>query len=32
MRSWVIKFEESGIDGLSDRRGKRKSEDELTDV
>jgi len=32
VRSWVIKFEESGIDGLLDRRGNRKSEDQLTEV
>lgn len=32
MRSWVIKFEESGIDGLLDRRGKCKPEDQLTEV
>ena len=31
VRNWVLKFEESGIDGLSDRRGKRKPEDELTE-
>lgn len=32
VRSWVIKFEESGVDGLLDRRGKRKREDMLTEV
>ncbi|AOY77019.1 helix-turn-helix domain-containing protein [Clostridium formicaceticum] len=32
VRSWVIKFEESGIDGLLDRRGKCKPEDQLTEV
>lgn len=31
VRSWVLKYEELRVDGLSDRRGKRKSEDELTD-
>ncbi|WFD11288.1 helix-turn-helix domain-containing protein [Tepidibacter hydrothermalis] len=30
--NWVIKFEESGIDGLLDRRGKCKPEDQLTEV
>jgi len=32
VRNWVVKFEESGIDGLSDRRGNRKPEGELTEV
>ncbi|WP_432402352.1 helix-turn-helix domain-containing protein [Wukongibacter sp. M2B1] len=32
VRSWMIKFEESGIDGLLDRRGKRKSEEQMTEV
>lgn len=32
VRSWVIKFEKSGIDGLLDRRGKRKLEDRLTEI
>ena len=32
VRNWVIKFEESGIDGLLDRRGKCKPEDQLTEV
>lgn len=32
VRSWVIKFEESGIDGLLDRRGKCKQEDQLTEI
>lgn len=31
VRNWILKFEEFGIDGLSDRRGKRKIEDELTE-
>ena len=29
---WVRKYEEKGIDGLLDRRGKSKSEDELTEL
>lgn len=29
---WVRKYEEKGIDGLLDRRGKSKPEDELTDL
>ena len=29
---WVKKYELNGEDGLSDRRGKRKQEDELTEV
>jgi len=32
VRNWVMKFEELGIDGLIDRRGKRKSEEQLTEV
>lgn len=32
VRKWVAKFEKSGIDGLLDRRGKRKSKDKLTDA
>ena len=31
VRNWVLKFEEFGIDGLSDRRGKSKPEEELTE-
>lgn len=30
--SWVRKYEASGVDGLVDRRGKTKSEDELTET
>jgi transposase-like protein len=30
--SWVRKYEASGVDGLVDRRGKSKSEDELTEA
>ena len=29
---WVRKYEKDGVDGLSDRRGKRKSESEMTEV
>jgi transposase-like protein len=32
VRSWVVKFEESGIDTLVDRRGKRKPENQLTEL
>jgi transposase-like protein len=32
VRSWVIKSEESGIDGLLDRRGRCKPEEQLTEV
>ena len=28
--SWVRKYEATGVDGLVDRRGKAKAEDELT--
>jgi hypothetical protein len=28
----VLKYEENGEDGLLDRRGKRKDEDELTEL
>ncbi|MGN1115244.1 MAG: hypothetical protein ACI4TH_01605 [Candidatus Ornithomonoglobus sp.] len=31
MYSWVRKYEDKGIDGLVDRRGKAKPENELTD-
>ena len=30
--SWVQKYRENGADGLSDKRGKRKEESELTEV
>jgi transposase-like protein len=30
--SWVIKYEEKGIDGLIDKRGKRKQIDEMNEV
>lgn len=32
VRKWVAKFEKSGVDGLLDRRGNRKSKDKLTDA
>ena len=32
VRQWVVKYEKDGEDGLVDRRGKRKHEDELTDL
>lgn len=30
--SWVRKYEEKGVEGLTDRRGKAKPEDELTEA
>lgn len=30
--SWVRKYEERGVDGLIDRRGKRKTLDEMSEV
>ena len=30
--SWVRKYEANGVDGLVDRRGKTKPEDELTEA
>ncbi len=30
--SWVRKYEEKGVEGLTDRRGKAKPENELTDA
>ena len=30
--NWVKKYEESGVNGLIDRRGKRKPLEEMTDV
>ena len=30
--SWIRKYEEKGVDGLNDRRGKPKPEDELTEA
>ncbi|CCL35637.1 TPA: transposase [Clostridioides difficile] len=32
VRRWTLKYKESGIDGLEDRRGKAKKEDELTQL
>lgn len=31
-RSWTVKYEEAGVDALVDRRGKRKTEDQLTEL
>ncbi|WP_295092483.1 helix-turn-helix domain-containing protein [Ruminococcus sp.] len=30
--SWIRKYEENGVDGLNDRRGKSKPEDMLTEA
>lgn len=32
VRSWTVKYDESGVDALTDRRGKRKSEDQLNEL
>jgi len=32
VRSWTVKYEKIGVDALIDRRGKRKFENQLTDV
>lgn len=32
VRQWVLKYEEKGEEGLLDRRGRRKKEEELTDL
>jgi transposase-like protein len=32
VRSWVVKYGESGVNSLTDRRGKCKSEDQLTEL
>ena len=32
VRNWVLKYERDGEDGLKDRRGKRKQEEDLTDL
>ena len=32
VRSWTVKYEESGIDALTDRRGKQKAEGQLTEL
>ena len=31
-RSYTIRYEENGMDGLQDKRGKRKSPEEMTEV
>ena len=31
-RNYTVKYESNGIEGLKDNRGKRKSEDELTEI
>ena len=31
-RSYTIRYEENGVDGLQDKRGKRKSPEEMTEV
>lgn len=32
VRSWTLKYEESGVDALTDSRGKRKPEGQLTEL
>lgn len=32
IRSWTVKYDEFGVDALIDNRGKRKAEDELTEL
>jgi transposase-like protein len=32
VRSWVVKYDKSGVNALTDRRGKRKPEDQLTEL
>jgi transposase len=32
VRSWTVKYDESGIDALTDRRGKQKAEGQLTEL
>ena len=32
VRNWIVKYDESGIDALVDRRSKLKAEDELTEL
>ncbi|MBQ6446733.1 MAG: transposase [Bacillus sp. (in: Bacteria)] len=32
VRNWVLKYEKNGEDGLKDKRGKRKQDEELTDL
>ena len=31
-RNYTIKYEEKGVEGLQDRRGKRKSQDEMDEL
>ena len=31
-RNYTVKYEANGLEGLQDKRGKRKSEDELTEI
>lgn len=31
-RSYTVKYEEKGVEGLQDRRGKRKSQDEMNEL
>lgn len=32
MRLWVFKYKEGGLDALIDRRGRKKPEEELTEL
>lgn len=32
VRTWTVKYEESGVEALQDRRGKRKSEDQMSEL
>ncbi len=32
VRSWAVKYDESGVDALVDRRGKRKTDNQLTEL
>jgi len=32
VRSWTVKYDEAGVDALVDRRGNRKTEDQLTEL
>jgi transposase len=32
VRSWTVKYEESGVAELQDRRGKKKLEDEMSEI
>ena len=31
-RNYTVKYEKNGIDGLKDNRGRRKAEDEMTEL